>query len=65
MYNSAFIYFVQTDLFCKEIILLTVAFAFFVFVLINIQVTVTFHNCDNRNGFNFISCIISIKHHIY
>lgn len=28
MYNSAFIYFVQTDLFCKEIILLTVAFAF-------------------------------------
>lgn len=29
MYNSAFIYFVQTDLFCKEIILLTVAFAFF------------------------------------
>lgn len=29
MYNSAFIYFVQTDLFCKEIILLTVALAFF------------------------------------
>lgn len=31
MYNSAFIYFVQTDLFCKEIILLTVALAFFFF----------------------------------
>lgn len=63
MYNSAFIYFVQTDLFCKEIILLTVALAFF--FLINTQVTVTFHNCDNRNGFNFIRCIISINHHIY
>lgn len=57
MYNSAFIYFVQTDLFCKEIILLTVALAFF--FLINIQVTVYFHNCDNRNGFNFLN------HHIY
>lgn len=31
MYNSAVIYFVQTDLFCKEIILLTVALAFFFF----------------------------------
>lgn len=31
MYNSAFIYFVQTDLFCKEIILLTVALAIFFF----------------------------------
>lgn len=64
MYNSAFIYFVQTDLFCKEIILLTVALAYF-FFLINIQVTVYFHKCDNRNGFNFIRCIISINHHIY